>query len=141
MLNGHDMQLPIPMQLPMPIPMPIEPKMMSLRERDERFIQIQNMLDAKTRLLEEKHKYLRKIKEENSFLNDVLQDYSKYGSYIVQQKKDQMMALQVLNEYIDDLKVNGQLTKQNIYDAKMEQQKILGELDEIKKYFDDLIEK
>ena len=135
------MQLPIPMQLPMPIPMPIEPKMMSLRERDERFIQIQNMLDAKTRLLEEKHKYLRKIKEENSFLNDVLQDYSKYGSYIVQQKKDQMMALQVLNEYIDDLKVNGQLTKQNIYDAKMEQQKILGELDEIKKYLDDLIEK
>ena len=52
-----------------------------------------------------------------------------------------MMALQVLNEYIDDLKVNGQLTKQNIYDAKMEQQKILGELDEIKKYLDDLIEK
>ena len=87
MLNGHDMQLPIPMQLPMPIPMPIEPKMMSLRERDERFIQIQNMLDAKTRLLEEKHKYLRKIKEENSFLNDVLQDYSKYGSYIVQQRR------------------------------------------------------
>ena len=115
-------------------------KMMSLRERDERFIQIQNMLDAKTRLLEEKHRYLTKIKNENAFLNDVLGDYAKYGSYIVQQKKDQMMALKVLNEYIDDLKVNGKLTKQNIEDAKMEQQKILGELDEIKHYLDDIID-
>lgn len=119
-----------------------KPKMvLSLREADNRFIQIQNMLDAKTRLLEEKQRYLRKISNDNAFLNDVLHDYAKYGSYIVQQKRDQMAALQVLNEYIDDLTVSGKLTKQNIEDAKMEQRKILHELDEIKNYLDDIIEK
>ena len=114
---------------------------MSFREKDERFMQIQQMLDAKTHLLEQKHKYLHHIKQENSFLNDVLKDYAKYGSFIVQQKKDQMDALKVLNEYIEDLKTNGKLTKQNIEDAKMEQQKILGELNTIKNYLDDLIDK
>jgi hypothetical protein len=117
------------------------PYLVTFKERDDRFIQIQRMLDAKTKLLQEKHKYLHKIKQENSFLNEVLNDYAKYGTYIVQQKKDQMMALQALNEYIEDLKINGKLTKQNIEDAKMEQRKILSELDDIKNYLDDIIEK
>lgn len=115
--------------------------MISLREKDERFMKIQLLLDEKTRMLADKQRYLKKISTQNAFLNDVLQDYSKYGDYITQQKRDQVKALNLLNTYIEDLKTSGQLTKQNIEDAKMEQRKILGELDEITNYLDKLIEK
>jgi hypothetical protein len=112
----------------------------TLREADDRFIKIQQLLDAKTKLLEEKQKYLKQITTHNIHLKDVLKDYAKYGSYIVQQKRDQMVALELLNEYINDLNVSGKLTKHNIEDAKMEQSKILHELQEIKNYLDDIVE-
>jgi hypothetical protein len=110
-----------------------------IRENDERFIQIQELIDAKRNMLLEKQKKLHFITRQNQFLDVIRNDYQKYYGYINQQKRDQITALEVLDEYIKDLTISGKLTKHNIEDAKEEQNKILSEVNAIKKSLDSII--
>jgi cell division septum initiation protein DivIVA len=111
-----------------------------IREMDNQFTQIQDLIDAKRQLLIDKQKKLRFISKQNQFLDAVKSDYTKYYMYISEQKRDQMKALQVLDQYIKDLTISGKLTKHNIEDAKEEQYKILKELKMIKGSLDDLVD-
>jgi DNA repair exonuclease SbcCD ATPase subunit len=110
-----------------------------LENRDQQLLQIENLIDAKRKMLLDKQKKFKNLSKQNEFLNDIKQDYNKYYGYIVKQKQDQMSALSMLNTYIKDLTVSGNLSKNNIDDAKNEQQKILTEINSIKKGIDDII--
>ena len=110
-----------------------------LENRDNQLLQIENLIDAKRKMLIDKQKKFKNISKQNEFLSEVKQDYSKYYGYIVKQKQDQMSALSMLNTYIKDLTISGSLSKNNIQDAKNEQQKILTEINSIKKGIDDII--
>ena len=110
-----------------------------LENRDQQLLQIENLIDAKRKMLIDKQKKFKNLTKQNEFLNEVKQDYNKYYGYIVKQKEDQMSALTMLNSYIKDLTVSGNLSKNNIEDAKNEQQKILTEINSIKKGIDDII--
>ena len=109
-----------------------------LPRKDDQFQLLQEMIDAKRESLIKKQKTLQFLSKENTFLQGIRDDYSKYNKYIVQQKQDQMTALSILNNYIQDLAVTGELSKQNIEDARTEQQKILEEIDSIKKNLDSI---
>jgi len=111
----------------------------NLVNRDIRFIQIQQQLDAKRKILLNKQDKLKRIIKQNVFLSDVKDDYSKYYSFIINQKKQQMAALEMLNKYIEDLTQSGSLTEKNIEDARYEQKHILKELKSIKTNLDELI--
>lgn len=110
-----------------------------VRENDERFLHIQELIEAKRNILISKQKKLRFITKQNRFLDAVKNDYEKFYGYISQQKKDQIRALEVLDEYIKDLTISGKLTKHNIEDAKVEQAKILKEVNSIKESLDSII--
>ena len=110
-----------------------------LENRDQKLLQIENLIDAKRKMLIGKQKKFKNLTKQNEFLNEVKQDYNKYYGYIVKQKEDQMSALTLLNTYIKDLTISGSLSKNNIQDAKNEQQKILTEINSIKKGIDDII--
>lgn len=110
-----------------------------LENKDQKLLQIENLIDAKRKMLLDKQKKFKNLSKQNEFLNDIKQDYNKYYGYIVKQKQDQMSALSMLNTYIKDLTVSGNLSKNNIDDAKNEQQKILTEINSIKKGIDDII--
>ena len=119
---------------------PSQPRIViRVRERDEQFMQIQELIERKRQFLFEKERKLNKILKENQFLEAVKSDYNKYYNYIQKQKMDQMKALQILNEYINDLTLSGKLTKHNIEDAKEEQIKILNEMKTIKKSLDSIM--
>jgi hypothetical protein len=111
-----------------------------VRENDERFIQIQELIEAKRNMLVEKQKKLHFITKQNQFLDVIRNDYKKFYGYVNQQKMDQIRALEVLDEYIKDLTLSGKLTKHNIEDAKEEQNKILMEVNSIKKSLDSIID-
>jgi hypothetical protein len=111
-----------------------------IKEKDEQFMQIQELINAKENLLIEKQKKLRFISKQNRFLEVVRNDYNKYYNYIHEQKKDQIRALQLLDEYIRDLTMSGKLTKHNIEDAKEEQSKILKEIKHIKNSLESMID-
>jgi DNA repair exonuclease SbcCD ATPase subunit len=110
-----------------------------LENRDQQLLQIENLIDAKRKMLIDKQKNFKNLTKQNEFLNEVKQDYNKYYGYIVKQKEDQMSALTMLNGYIKDLTVSGNLSINNIEDAKNEQNKILNEINSIKKGIDDII--
>ena len=110
-----------------------------IRERDDQFIQLQQLIDAKREMLINKQKKFRFITKQNKFLDAVKNDYHKFYSYIEQQKRDQITALHALDEYIKDLSLSGKLTKHNIEDAKEEQAKILNEVKLIKEGLDSII--
>ncbi len=110
-----------------------------LENRDNQLLQIENLIDAKRKMLLDKQKKFKNITKQNEFLSEVKQDYSKYYGYIVKQKQDQMSALNLLNNYIKDLTDSGKLSKNNIDDAKNEQEKILTEINSIKKGIDEII--
>ena len=112
---------------------------MPLAKRDEQLLQIEDLIDAKRRMLLDKQKKIRFISKQNRFLDEVKNDYVTYYNYISQQKQDQIKALELLNGYIHDLSTSGQLSKHNIEDAKFEQNKILSEVKSIKKGLDNII--
>ena len=107
-----------------------------LAKKDDEFMQIQQLIDAKQRFLIEKQKKLKNITKQNRFLDEVKNDYNKYYLYISKQKEDQIRALNLINDYIKNLTISGELSKQNMNDAKEEQRKILNEIKSIKKSLD-----
>lgn len=110
-----------------------------LEEKNNQFMQIQQLIDAKRQLLERKQKKVREIQKQNQFLGVVRDDYRKYQDYITQQKHDQINALQIINNYIDDLTQTGKLSKYNIEDAKVEQEKIMQEVNSIRSGLDEIM--
>lgn len=79
------------------------------------------------------------MEKQNAFLQDVKKDYNKYYEYIIQQKKDQMKALELLNQYVDDLTRSGNLNGNNLKDAKHEQKRIMREMNNIRRGLDKII--
>ena len=112
---------------------------MPLVKRDEQLLQIEELINAKRKMLLDKQKKIRFISKQNKFLDAVKDDYAKYYGYIVKQKREQIEALDLLNNYINDLTVSGKLSKNNVEDAKHEQSKILNELKNIQKGLDGII--
>ena len=104
---------------------------MVLLEIDERFMHINDVIDAKREMLMEKQHKLKKIVKKNVFLEEVKGNYLEYYNYIMKQKQEQMDALNLLNNYINELNEKNKLSKYNIEDAKMEQDKIMKEINEI----------
>lgn len=104
-----------------------------LMEKDQQFIYIQQLIDQKRNMLLEKQKHLQKEARQNEFLEMVKRDYAKYNDYIVQQKREQIQAFEILKKYVDDLNATNKLSKYNMMDAKMEQQKIMAEIESIRK--------
>ena len=117
----------------------IVPVNITLKQKDERLLHIEEIIEAKKKMLLEKQKNFRVITKQNHFLSEVKNDYATYYNYIVQQKQEQIMALEILNSYINELTKEGELSKYNIEDANFEQEKILKEVNLIKKSLESII--
>jgi flagellar biosynthesis chaperone FliJ len=119
-----------------PIKLPLH---MTLLDNDKRLIHIEEVIEAKRRMLLHKQKKIKFVLKQNRFLDTVKNDYVKYYRYIIEQKQDQIKSLELLNRYIFDLSSSNILSKNNIEDAKVEQDRILHEIKSIKKGLDSII--
>ena len=113
---------------------------MDLASKDQQFIQLQQLIDIKRKMLLDKQNKYKKISKQNHFLEEIKNDYSNYSNYIMKQKQEQIQALEILNNYVRDLTISGKLSKQNVKDAKYEQKKIFKELKSIKDNLDGVIQ-
>ena len=120
--------------------MDIIPIKILLTEKEQQFTQLQRVIEAKSRMLLDKQKKIRFISKHNNFLHYVRNDYATYYKYISQQKQDQIKALQLLHEYMNDLAITEKISKHNIEDAKVEQTKIIREINSIRKGLNSIIE-
>jgi hypothetical protein len=113
---------------------------LTLAERDLYLVHIDTLVDEKRRMLLEKQKALQETAKENEYLEIVRNDYKKYYDYIAKQKEDQIRAMNYLNEYIDEIIVNGKLTDADLENAKMEQGELIQEMGQIKRTLDEIVE-
>jgi len=118
---------------------PMEIDFYNKNNNQDEFLQLQYVIEAKRNMLLKKQKKIQVIVKQNAFLENIKNDYLKYNNYIVKQKQDQIVALQLLNNYIEDLSKSGQLSKHNIRDAKIEQKNIIKELNSIKTGLDKIM--
>jgi flagellar biosynthesis chaperone FliJ len=105
---------------------------------EDQFTKIQALIEAKRQSLLDKQKKFKTVTKTNEFLNSVKEDYVKYYNVIVAQKQDQIKAITMLNEYVEDLASSGELSANNIEDARVEQSKLLREVKQIKRGLDSL---
>ena len=119
--------------------MNIIPYLIPLEHKDQLFLHLQEQIYLKRKMLLDKQKKIQIISKQNHFLNDVKHDYQNYYGHFIQQREDQIKALNLLKKYIHDLTISGNLSKQNIEDAKFEQKKIIRELQSIKNNLDSII--
>jgi len=110
-----------------------------LNKKKEKFILIENLIQTKRKMLLDKQKKIKIISKQNEYFDGIKNDYLTYYNYIVQQKQEQIGALNLLDSYIKDLSLTGELTEQNIQDSKFEQKRILSEINSIKKGLDNII--
>lgn len=108
-------------------------------ENEKKYLQLQQQICAKRKFLSEQEEKMRKIKKENEFLEKVRDDYSKYNYFIKKQREEQINAFNNLNEYLNNLTQKGNLSKNNIRDAKAEQKKILDEIKKINQTLEEII--
>ena len=101
-------------------------------DEDQHLINIQNVIDQKRKYLLEKQMYIQHLEKQNKFLREVQNDYNTYNQYMVKQRQDQILAMHILNEYIQDLAISGKLTKTDLDDARQEQANILKEIGKLK---------
>ena len=113
---------------------------LTLAERDLYLVHIDTLMDEKRKMLLEKQKTLQQTAKENEYLEMVRNDYRKYYNHIVKQKEDQISAMNYLKQYIDEIIVDGKLTDVDLENAKMEQDELIQEMDNIKGKLDEIIE-
>jgi hypothetical protein len=115
------------------------PYQVNLKNTDQNFVQLQEVIKLKREFLLNKQKKIKEIKKNNHFLEEIKNDYSKYSDYIMNQKQEQIKALDLLKNYVDDLTTSGDLSDENINDAKYEQKKIISEINKIKENLNEII--
>ena len=109
------------------------------KNNDEKLLKIDELIEAKRQMLQDKQKTIGKIAKQNKFLEDVKNDYSNYNNIIIKQKNEQIQALELIHKYINDLKSTEQISTQNIEDAKNDQLKIMNEIQTIKKNLEGIV--
>lgn len=110
-----------------------------ITEKEKIFMQIQQQILSKRNFLLEQQQRINKIRKHNEFLENVRNDYAKYNNYIRDEREKQIQAFSMLNQYLNDLTISGKLSKNNMKDAKAEQKKILGEIQNIKVGLDEIM--
>lgn len=113
---------------------------MEVANRDLVLLSMHKILDDKRRFLMLKTNDIQKASKDNEFLLEVAQDYSKYHTYIQQQKKDQIKALELLSYYISKTTNTLQQTEEVLAQSKKQQEHISHYIRRMRQEIDEMIE-
>jgi len=105
---------------------------MEIAERDRKFLMIKNAMKANQEHILQKLKKLEKTKNENEFLNTIYDDYKRYHTHMLEEKKRQKWQLELLVQYLEMSMRMAGLTENSLQKAKHEQMHILSELDKVR---------
>lgn len=113
---------------------------MEVAKRDLVLLSMHKILDDKRRFLMLKTNDVQKASQDNEFLLEVAQDYSKYHTYIQQQKIEQMKALELLSDYISKTTNTLQQTEEVLAQSKKQQEHISHYIRRMRQEIDEMIE-
>ena len=109
------------------------------KNNDDKLLKIDELIEAKRQMIQNKQQNIGKIAKQNKFLEGVKNDYSNYNNIIMKQKQDQIQALELINKYVTDLKSTEQISTQSIEEAKNDQIKIMNEIKSIRQNLEGIV--
>jgi len=112
---------------------------LDLAKRDKILGDMESQLYAKRFMLLQKRAALKNSMKQNRFLTDVKRDYDNYHEFLVNQKNEQIGALEYINKYVEDIVTEGGVNDEKIKETRVQQEWILSELQKIKKELDDIV--
>ena len=108
-------------------------------ERDKQIDDLQTQIYAKRFMLLQRRKAIEVAGKQNRFLAEVKKDYDRYYNALVKQKNDQMVAINYLTKYIDNIIEEEGLSTEKINEAKREHKEMLSEIRSIKESLDEIV--
>lgn len=112
---------------------------MNIALRDHKIYQMKLELENRKRILCNKKRLLERNSRENNYLKEVLDDYNKYNTHIVEQKEKQIIHLHMLNQYINSIAKDLKLTDTQLKYSQQEQREIMREIRNVKREMDDIV--
>jgi|TARA_B110000967_G_C18894723_1_gene569762 hypothetical protein len=112
---------------------------MDLAMRDHKIFQMKAELENRKKTLCAKRRELATNTRENVFLIEVANDYDRYNKHIISQREKQMSFFRTLNQYIDNITGELQLTDGKLKESKLEQREIMKEMEHLKNDLDNLV--
>lgn len=110
-----------------------------IAERDNQIEDLQTRIHAKRFMLLQRRKAIEVASKQNRFLAEVKKDYDKFYKKLVKQKNDQMVAIDYLTKYIDNIIEEEGLSAQKINEAKQEHKEMLSTIRSIKESLDEIL--
>ncbi len=83
-------------------------------------------------------KEAKNVQNENEFLDSIKNDYKRYHKYILNEKERERKQMEMLINYLDKVLEEANLSAEMANRARFQQNKILGEMEKVKKELDRL---
>ncbi len=112
---------------------------MEIAERDRKFLLIQKAMRANQEHIMQKFNKIGKMNKENEFLKTIYEDYKRYHTHMLEEKKRQKWQLELLVQYLEMSMRMAGLTENAVHKAKHEQMRILSELDKVRDELNTLV--
>ena len=87
---------------------------MTLAQRDIYLVRIETEMNKKKQFLLQKYKTLGEMEEDNEYLRLLRNDYQHYYDYIQKEKQEQIEAMNMIKDHIDNLILEGHLTDEDL---------------------------
>jgi adenosyl cobinamide kinase/adenosyl cobinamide phosphate guanylyltransferase len=110
-----------------------------IAERDNEIENLRARIHAKRFMLLQRRKAIDVVAKQNRFLKEVKKDYDKFYKELVKQKNDQVVAIEYLTNYIDNIMKEEGLSAEKINEAKREHKEMLSTIRSIKESLDEIL--
>jgi hypothetical protein len=103
-----------------------------IAQNDTNIYNMKCVLEKKKQLLLYKNREVKELAKQNAFLNNVLSDYEKIKSHILEEKQKQQDAIKIISKHISQLSKNMNKGDYYISELQDDQSVLLAELEKIK---------
>ena len=103
-----------------------------IAQNDTNIYNMKCVLEKKKQLLLYKNREVKELAKQNAFLNNVLSDYEKIKSHILEEKQKQQDAIKIISKHISQLSKNMNKGDYHISELQNDQSVLLEELEKIK---------
>lgn len=111
----------------------------STKNKDLRIFKMKIILAEKKKQMFEKEIQVKKLREDNSFLESVISDYEYYNNSILEEKNKQKMAIKILSDHIRDISRDVSNDEYKLNRVKTDQTMLLKELQRIQDELKDVL--
>jgi len=105
---------------------------------DNRILILQREIGKRKRELRNKLTELKTAQQDNDFLSDVVSDYSRYYTEMRRSKENEIIAMNMLMEYMDNVTASTNLTKEALERTKSEQKTMMAKIKHLRREIEEI---